>query len=83
MNIIDYFVHLPNALNRATISLRSNCKACLLTIVDNTLYPFVRALFENSIFSAVTNPCICSLPHNLHLSHPTQSIIVNTLRKKN
>lgn len=72
------YIYLANELKRAMISLRSSFKVCLLTVKEN---PFVRVLFENSIFSAVPRPCTWSFPHNLHLSHPTQSIIVDMLRK--
>ncbi|KYM93925.1 hypothetical protein ALC62_15460 [Cyphomyrmex costatus] len=66
-------IYLPKAFTKATISLLSkkNDFRLRLLSVDSHLSNFP----ENNIFNAVPSPWICNLPHSLHLSHPTQSII--------
>ena len=44
--------------------------------------PFRFSSYSNSTFSAVPYPTVCSLPQSRHLSHPTQSISLLTLRKR-
>ena len=56
------YSHLPRTLKRATISLRES-------------WSWSRWRRVNSILRAVPTPATCTLPHSLHLSHPTQSII--------
>lgn len=37
--------------------------------------------YENKTFNAVPKPTVWTLPQSLHFSQPTQSIILDTLRK--
>jgi hypothetical protein len=60
--------YLAKVLNNATNSVRVNR-------IDDGLS------MENKIFNAVPNPVTCNLPHILHLSHDTQSIILEMFLK--
>lgn len=49
--------------------------------IDDTTHSSAFSSSSNRIFRAVPMPDTCSFPHSLHLSHPTQSMIRETLRK--
>src|SRR4051812_18903758 len=62
---------LPRVLNRATTSDRRKFK--LSHLLGDSL--------AKRIFKAVPNPVTWILPHSRHFSQPTQSMIMDTLRK--
>lgn len=71
----------PNALNNDTISVRRSFNIVRhLSSCPPFLGTSTSTLDGNRIFSAVPNPCTCSLPHSRHLSQPTQSIIFEIFR---
>ena len=57
--------YLANTLNKVTIS----------GLLKYGRESFTVCLPLNSILRAVPIPCTCIVPHSLHLSHPTQSMI--------
>lgn len=64
----------PKALNKATISFLVKKKSDFKSGEEFNLS-------EKRIFKAVPSPVTCNLPHKRHLSHPTQSMILDMLRK--
>lgn len=80
--IIVIIKYLPKALNRATISLRVSWKRILFIDAKSNAVGSVWSKGpEKRIFKAVPSPCVCSLPHTLHFSQPTQSMMRVILRK--
>jgi hypothetical protein len=71
------------ALNN-TMVVKFNRMTCLLeTLLAYIKYTYLRLLssYENKIFNAVPRPVVWILPHSLHFSQPTQSMILVTFRK--